>query len=118
CVTAVLCVKLGNQYGVSWGAQETAKRMLTTLSEPRWVYYLEECLPVDETILGKLTNPILATRWIELADELGLSKIEIKDRAIRDLITKTARKDRHGTILKVAAVLLARLTVRNRALKK
>lgn len=54
CVSAILCVKLGNHWGISWAAQDTANSLLRHLGENRWRYYLDECLPADETILGKL----------------------------------------------------------------
>ncbi|HEU4390193.1 MAG TPA: hypothetical protein VFV34_20495 [Blastocatellia bacterium] len=88
CVTAVLCVRLGNQYGVSWAAQASAGRILSALTEQRWTYYLEESLPGDEIVLGKLMNETIALRWIELVNEHKLAELEVKNRSVRALLTQ------------------------------
>ncbi len=55
CMTATLCVWLGNSYGYAWGAQDSAKKVLRALSRDRWAYYLDEVLPRDTEVLMKLT---------------------------------------------------------------
>ncbi|MFV1608438.1 hypothetical protein VWY06_08550, partial [Phaeobacter sp. JH20_10] len=72
-MTAVLAVKLGNRYGVSWDAQQYADQILNTMTSDRWAYYLTQQLPQDSVILSKLTNSECAERWI---NTLGDSEIE------------------------------------------
>jgi hypothetical protein len=86
CMTAILCVVLGNYYGVSWAAQPTARRILSGLTEPRWSYYLDECLPGDEVILGKLMYENIATRWIDLVKEEKLKEFEVRNSEVKKLI--------------------------------
>lgn len=50
CITAVLYVKLGNQYGTSWDAETIADRILDRLTEEEWITYLERYM-VDESHL-------------------------------------------------------------------
>jgi hypothetical protein len=66
CMTATLCVWLGNPYGFAWGAQESTKKILRGLSRDRWTYYLDEVLPRDTEVLVKLTFSKPAERWTEL----------------------------------------------------
>ena len=72
-MTASLAVKLGNQYGLSWDAQEYADEILKTLTDQRWAYYLTQKLPQDSLILSKLTNSECAKRWVDL---LSASRVE------------------------------------------
>ncbi|MGA8732175.1 MAG: hypothetical protein WB608_25685, partial [Terracidiphilus sp.] len=44
CITAALCVHLGNQYGISWAAQDSAREVLDSISSDRWAYYLDDRL--------------------------------------------------------------------------
>ena len=39
CITALLSVCLGNEYGVSWAASSTASNILKKISTERWRYY-------------------------------------------------------------------------------
>jgi len=67
CMTAALCVKLGNQYGVAWSAQNASDEVLNSVTIERWLYYLEDRLERDLVILPKLAyigGPL--NRWIEL----------------------------------------------------
>ncbi len=49
CMTAVLCVRLGNFYGRAFAAQPYAIAMIESLSVDRWMYYLNECLEQDRS---------------------------------------------------------------------
>jgi hypothetical protein len=72
CMTATLSVWLGNAYGHSWAAQESAKKLLRGLSKERWTYYLDEVLPRDSDILVKLTYPKPAAKWADLVNTFDL----------------------------------------------
>jgi hypothetical protein len=74
CMTAILCVALGNRYGTSWTAAPIAKQMLSTLPLDRWTYYLNECLPADDTVLAKLTESVIATRFVAIVAEFHLDR--------------------------------------------
>jgi hypothetical protein len=73
CMTAILCVRLGNSWGVSNTAGPIAKNMLTSLPADRWNYYLNECLPADDIILSKLTDLAVAARLIDIVAECNLA---------------------------------------------
>jgi len=76
CMTAVLCVKLGNQWGVSFAAQSDADQILARISIDRWLYYFNERLEYDRIILQKLTWEKPRQNWVTLINKL---KIELKD---------------------------------------
>ena len=96
CMTAVLCVKLGNSYGVSWQAQSIADKMLSEISPERWQYYLEGRLEFDRLILPKLINEGPVSRWIEIVGNITLDVQTITSRPVRDLMlaSKNKRADR------------------------
>jgi hypothetical protein len=72
CMTALLCVKLGNRYGTSRTAEPVATQMLSRISPDRWVYYLNDCLPADDVILMKLKGGVIAGRFVQMVSELKL----------------------------------------------
>ncbi len=90
CMTAALCVKLGNFYGISWAAQSAADEVLSSISFERWSYYIEERLERDLVILPKLTNfggPL--NRWMELAWVKAIDESKIGDKAAVALVRAT-----------------------------
>jgi hypothetical protein len=92
CVTAALCVKLGNQYGTCWAAQASADQVLSTISKERWKYYLDDRLEVDPIILAKLTQDAPLQRWIELMGASDIDPGELSSKSAKDLLTETKAK--------------------------
>ncbi|MEP1577194.1 hypothetical protein [Roseibium album] len=92
-MTATLAVKLGNRYGVSWGAAQYADQILNNLSEERWIYYLTEQLPQDTLILSKLGNSECAVRWIELLSSSGISAPNTTNRLLGALLAESLKGD-------------------------
>jgi hypothetical protein len=86
CMTATLCVWLGNQYGHSWAAQDSAMKILKGLSQDRWTYYLDEVLPRDREILMKLIHLKPAERWTELLKKIEINITTLKDQKILRII--------------------------------
>jgi hypothetical protein len=74
CMTAVLMVKLGNQYNVSFDAQQPANSILKRTPKDRWVDYFNNCLPADERILYKLTQDRPLSRWIDVVRTYNLAE--------------------------------------------
>lgn len=89
CMTAVLCVKLGNFYGISHAAQHPANQVLAGISEERWLYYLNGRLDEDLVVLSELRHEGPAKNWIALVQPLGLQGQSIKGARTRDLIKAT-----------------------------
>lgn len=90
CLTAALCVKLGNPYGVSNAAQYPADQLLSEISNERWRYYIEGRLPQEPIILRKLARggaPL--TRWMSLVRKLALQPSEFSDKEVKALVTAT-----------------------------
>ena len=109
CISAILCVRLGNHYGRSFAAQNTAVEMLSRLGEQRWKYYLNDCLPGDEIILEKLTDSNVVERWCDIVTEYDLKSIEMTNLDIKKLVEDGFRK-RTQQVLALAKTLLNRLT--------
>jgi hypothetical protein len=109
CVSAVLCVRLGNSYNVSFAAQDSAKVMLQRLGEPSWKYYLDECLPGDATILEKLMDSTIAKRWSGIVKDNNLADIDVDNRDIRTVVEAGAA-DQARKVAAIATGLLRRLT--------
>lgn len=92
CMTATLSVWLGNSYGHSWSAEPYAAKVLSTLSKPRWTYYLDECLFSDRSILFKLSESKPAQRFVELVAKFNLSAEYTHDKSVKQLLAASADK--------------------------
>lgn len=101
CMTAVLCVKLGNQFGVSFAAQDAADSFMRGISKERWVYYLDERLENDRTILPKLwqSNPL--DKWVSIIRNVDIDPSDVKGPEVRKLIASTKQGDKDN-IRKIA----------------
>lgn len=105
CMTAVLCVKLGNFYGVSHLAQSSADRVIVGLSKERWYYYLNEKLPQDRIILSKFGEASPLGIWMGLIGQLGLDASQLSEKASKDLLSASIA----GNSEKVQAIARAML---------
>lgn len=92
CMTAVLCVKLGNQWGISWNAQNSADEVLLGISAERWMHYLDGRLEEDSRILGKLDEEKPQIRWVDIVGRLDIDPMQIKSKDVRALIVATKSK--------------------------
>jgi hypothetical protein len=111
CMSAVLSVRLGNRYGVSFDAQRYANSILRRVSKERWVYFLNDCLKTDDRILYKLLEDNPKTRWIEVAREFSLGTLASKespDRTVRQLAVE-AEAGRANLIQNLAVKLINQL---------
>lgn len=89
CMTAVLCVRLGNFYGTSFAAQEPANQIIQRLSKDRWLFYVNERLEGDRIILAKLIDDRPRKNWIQLMQQVRLDPEQINSRDARALIKAT-----------------------------
>ena len=83
CTAAILCVKLGNRYGICLAAQTDATAILKSFTSERWVYFLNECLPSDSRLIDKLSYEKPRSRFIALAKEFNLDKLALEGRPKR-----------------------------------
>lgn len=93
CITALLCVRLGNYFGTCWAAVPIADRLLKKQGADRWVYYLEKILPGETRILEKLPDSKPQAQWFKLTADVFSHEFEIKDRVVRDLVDASLAKD-------------------------
>ena len=93
CMTALLTVYLGNAYGYSWMAAPVSSKLLAELSSDRWQYYLNQVLPTDTRILGKLAyDPSPRSRWIEISNRYKLSRLNLKEQEVSKLVVASTNK--------------------------
>lgn len=93
-ITATLMVRLGNRYGVSYGAIEKCEKILDKLSMDDWKFYLEYCMPTAEDVLYKLTNcDDIRNRWINIVNKYSLEEISISNKSIRNIIVSADKED-------------------------
>jgi hypothetical protein len=92
CISALLCVSLGNSYGVSWSAESEAKNLLRKLSTDRWAYYLNNVLPGDTKVLDKLSSEKPLAKWLNIVKEFDLAALDIKNTTISSLIKASLDK--------------------------
>jgi len=90
CMTAALCVRLGNQYGQAWAAQAAAKEVLDSISDERWLYYLDDRLERDLVILPKLFSPGKPLQeWMSLVASKHLDPEELTGKNVKLLLSAT-----------------------------
>jgi hypothetical protein len=91
CMSAILCVRLGNRYGVSVAAQEPANAILSELRKTQWEYYLNECLPSDKNILEKIASGgNTLERWKSLVEEFSLQNVPLADKYVQRVLSGQA----------------------------
>lgn len=89
CMTAIFAIALGNPYGVSWAAQPDANSLLDRLSNNQWDYFLNECLPRDRLILGKLCWDKPRENWSNLVKKYELGESNVKNIHVKRLLSET-----------------------------
>jgi len=94
CITAVLCVRLGNFYGTAWAAQSHANQVINGLSKDRWLYFFNERLEQDRLILTKLQEGKPTSNWISLMNCLELDPSAVKNKNPKALLRATIARDR------------------------
>jgi len=105
CMSALLCVRLGNRYGRSVAAQAPASLVLNSLRKSQWEYYLVECLQADKNVLEKLySSGFPLGHWIEVRDEFDLTSIEIEN----SLVSRIVKGNREA-VIKAAKTLRLRI---------
>ena len=93
CMTALLCVRLGNSYGTCWSAVPIAEKMLRKQTPDRWVYYMEKILPGETRILEKLLDSRPQSQWFTLAPMVFKEQIDFKDKSIKGIVDATLAKN-------------------------
>lgn len=108
-ITATLMVRLGNRYGVSYGAIDKCEKILDKLSIDDWKFYLEYCMPTAEDVLYKLTySDDIRNRWISIVNKYKLGEVSISNKNIRSIIA-SAEKDDKIDIKNNAQTLISKL---------
>ena len=93
CMTAILCVKLGNRWGISNMAQPPADELLGGISPDRWVHYFDGRMEEDRRILNKLDETKPQRHWIHLIRDLDLELNSVKSQRIRRLLKASVDGD-------------------------
>lgn len=105
CITALLCVRLGNYYGVSWTAKPHAQRLLKKLSSDRWKYYFDNILRGEIRILEKLLESNPRSQWLSFVEELSLSEIAFGSIPIKKLLEASVEKNERRIISTVETLM-------------
>lgn len=80
CITAILFIKLGNQYGTSWSAENIADRLLARLTETEWRTYLEQYFKEEEELQYYITNcNEMRKNWKNVIATYKLKELNITD---------------------------------------
>ncbi|GEA84821.1 MULTISPECIES: hypothetical protein [Cellulomonas] len=105
-VTAIILIRIGNHYGVSFAAQEPAMGMLRDVTADRWQYFFDGCLPVDDVLLMELQDAPIARRWCDMVGELPrIGDVKPADKRVRQLVD-AARQGDAATVMRKASRLL------------
>ena len=107
CITALLCVRLGNSYGTSWAAWPTADKLLKAQAPDRWIYYLDKILPGETRILDKLLDSQPQEQWITLAQATFNTDMDFKEKLVSELVSASLAKE-NKRIASVVAKLVGK----------
>lgn len=108
CMTAIILVRIGNAYGVSNAAQGPAEEMLKSITSDRWEYFFNECLPVDDTLLGELVNEKISARWCEMISESPRTHhLTLGSRSARLLLDASLENDPRAVVQGAKSILRA-----------
>lgn len=106
CFSALISVVLGNSWGHSWSAADSALSVLNKMSSDRWEYYFNHVLPSDTRVLNKLTDDKPITNWLsQIMPIVDIDKMNIKDTKIERLLDASSKKS-HARIEKRATDLI------------
>jgi hypothetical protein len=89
CISAILCIRLGNEYGTANNAQTLAKELLDGVTPERWQHYLNQFLPGDIRILNKLADSRPMERWKTLTELYDFSELSIKNKEVKSFVDAT-----------------------------
>lgn len=105
CLSALLCVVLGNAYGVSRIAESHALEILNKISIDRWSYYLNNVLPSDSRILNKISYDKPRLNWMSIVSQFKFGDVEIRNKKVSMLISASLERN-EKKMSKVASNLL------------
>lgn len=105
CTTALICVVLGNSYGVAWSTEPVASRILDGLSIERWGYYVNSVLPSDTRVLTKLYSDKPRANWINLSSRYNFGELQIKNKTV-GLLIRASVEHKNDKVSKYAIRLL------------
>ena len=107
CASAIISVRLGNYYGVSFSARPLADKMLNDFTSDRWEYYLNACLPGDIRILQKLGDERPRNIWYYIVQKYELNNLNLKNKHVSTLVTVASFEKRDTSVLNAQQKLLA-----------
>lgn len=105
CASAIISVRLGNYYGVSFSARPLADKMLDDFTLDRWEYYLNVCFPGDIRVLQKLIEKRPRNIWCSIVQKYKLVDLNLKNKHISTLV-KASFQNKEISILKSQQKLL------------
>lgn len=78
CVTAILYVKLGNQYGFSWNAESVADRLLDRLTRGEWETYIDKYMYENSTLIEGINDCFsIRNRWKNVIQKYRLNELSV-----------------------------------------
>lgn len=106
CATATICSYLGNMWGHSWAAESHLTSIMHNFSKEKWEFYLNECLPVDSTVLYKLKSTKPYQRWKQIATTYRFDLLSLKNPKIKVLVDLTLLNQHTRVASQVDFILL------------
>lgn len=87
CLTAIIFVKIGNSYGISWAAQPYADKLLSRITVEQWTTYLESYMKDEPDLVNYIkNNQTIRNRWKDLVKEYKLKELNIVDATVKSIL--------------------------------
>ncbi len=87
CLTAIIYVKIGNSYGISWNAEPYADRLLSRITKEQWTTYLEVHMKSESDLIETIkSNSTIKTRWKKLVNDYKLKELNIVNVVVKSIL--------------------------------
>lgn len=87
CLTAIIYVKIGNSYGVSWAAQPYADKLLSRITTEQWTTYLESYMKDETDLINYIKgSQAIKEQWKLLVKEYRLKELNIVDATVKNIL--------------------------------
>ena len=87
CLTAIIYVKIGNSYGISWNDEPYADRLLSRITKEQWTTYLEVHMKSESDLIETIkSNSTIKTRWKKLVNDYKLKELNIVNVVVKSIL--------------------------------
>lgn len=96
CLSAALLCKIGNGFGVSYSAEPFADKIIESVTEQKWEYYLNNKFPIDNDILMAVYDNSQFARLKSIFISEGIEELKITNTKVGKLVNFILKGNMQG----------------------